>query len=106
MFEREMAKAKKHGGTVKFYDSNSGNLLFQAPVGRSHDDFWTESQAHGWPSFRDEEVNWEYVCCLRNGEAVSIHGTHLVGGRMLDWFAVHYRVLDAGALFADRFKAS
>lgn len=62
------------------------------------DDFLVESAAHGWPSFRDAEVrilrfcvfqqfksnffrlkkvNWEFVRCLPNGEAVSIDGTHL-----------------------------
>ena len=63
---------------MKFYDSNTGNLLFEAPKNRSYIDFWTECQNHGWPSFRDDEVNWEFVRCLRNGECVSIHGTHLV----------------------------
>lgn len=29
------------------------------------------------PSFRDEEVNWEYVRVLPDGEAVSVDGTHL-----------------------------
>ena len=41
---------------VSFYDSNSGRLLFTAPRGRSWRDFASESQTHGWPSFRDEEV--------------------------------------------------
>ena len=36
-----------------------------------------ESRDHGWPSFRDSEVNWEHVRCLKNGEAVSLAGTHL-----------------------------
>ena len=40
--------------------------------------FLKESQSHGWPSFRDDEVNWEYVRCLRDGECVSTTGTHLV----------------------------
>ena len=31
----------------------------------------------GWPSFRDQEVNWDYVRCLRDGECVSVSGTHL-----------------------------
>ena len=35
------------------------------------------AQAHGWPSFRDEEVNWDFVRVLPNGEAVSVDGTHL-----------------------------
>ena len=33
--------------------------------------------SHGWPSFRDQEVNWEEVRCLPNGETVSLAGTHL-----------------------------
>jgi hypothetical protein len=36
-----------------------------------------ESKSHGWPSFRDEEVVWENVRCLTDGEAVSMSGTHL-----------------------------
>lgn len=39
--------------------------------------FVKESQKHGWPSFRDEEVNWDHVRCLRDGECVSETGTHL-----------------------------
>jgi peptide methionine sulfoxide reductase MsrB len=62
---------------IKFYDSNSGKLLFTAPRGRTWDQFVQESKAHGWPSFRDEEVNWDYVRCLTNGESVSVDGTHL-----------------------------
>ena len=62
-----------------FYDSVTGNRLFSAPVGRSLEEFIQESKAHGWPSFRDEEVNWEFVRCLDEPEAecVSITGTHL-----------------------------
>eukprot|EP00545_Synedropsis_sp_CCMP1620_P012919 CAMPEP_0119004898 /NCGR_PEP_ID=MMETSP1176-20130426/1419_1 /TAXON_ID=265551 /ORGANISM="Synedropsis recta cf, Strain CCMP1620" /LENGTH=151 /DNA_ID=CAMNT_0006956659 /DNA_START=160 /DNA_END=615 /DNA_ORIENTATION=- len=63
--------------TIDFYDSNSGQKLFTAPVGRTWDQFIAESKAHGWPSFRDEEVNWEYVRCVKGGEAVSVDGTHL-----------------------------
>ena len=62
---------------LKFYDSVTGKLLFQAPVGRSMEAFLKESASHGWPSFRDQEVNWEHVRCLRDGEAVSDTGTHL-----------------------------
>ena len=43
-------------GEVKFYDSNTGKLLFEAPKGRTFDEFIKESMSHGWPSFRDEEV--------------------------------------------------
>ena len=63
--------------TVDFYDSNTGKLLFTAPKGRTWEEFAAESLKHGWPSFRDEEVNWDYVRCLGNGECVSVDGTHL-----------------------------
>ena len=62
---------------VKFYDSNTGKLLFIAPKGRPFEDFIKESISHGWPSFRDDEVVWDDVRCLPNGEAVSLDGTHL-----------------------------
>ena len=65
------------GEEINFYDSNSGKLLFTAPRGRSMDAFLSESRSHGWPSFRDEEVNWDYVRCLKDGETVSVDGTHL-----------------------------
>ena len=60
-----------------YYDSNSGKPLFQAPIGRNFEAFLQESKAHGWPSFRDEEVNWSYVRVLPDGECVSVDGTHL-----------------------------
>ncbi|CAM9323441.1 unnamed protein product [Heterosigma akashiwo] len=60
-----------------YFDSNTGKPLFTAPRGRSFEDFERESRAHGWPSFRDEEVNWEFVRVLPDGEAVSVDGTHL-----------------------------
>uniref|UniRef100_A0A7S1Y0G8 Peptide-methionine (R)-S-oxide reductase n=1 Tax=Grammatophora oceanica TaxID=210454 RepID=A0A7S1Y0G8_9STRA len=62
---------------IDFYDSVTGKLLFTAPKGRTMEDFVKESQSHGWPSFRDEEVNWDYVRCLKDGECVSTTGTHL-----------------------------
>ena len=60
-------------------DSNSGKELFYAPKGKGRDleAFLKESGSHGWPSFRDEEVNWEYVRVLKDGECVSVDGTHL-----------------------------
>lgn len=71
-------KIDKKGEKITFYDSNTGKALFQAPQGRSMKDFLNESKAHGWPSFRDEEVLWDNgVRCLENGEAVSLDGTHL-----------------------------
>jgi peptide methionine sulfoxide reductase MsrB len=62
---------------IQFYDSVTGKLLFTAPVGRSMENFVKESLSHGWPSFRDEEVNWDYVRCLKDGECISTTGTHL-----------------------------
>lgn len=60
-----------------FYDSVTGKPLFRAPVGRTFDEFKAESLVHGWPSFRDSEVIWDNVRCLRDGECVSLTGTHL-----------------------------
>ena len=65
------------GEQVTFYDSNTGKALFVAPKGRTAKEFLKESTSHGWPSFRDEEVVWENVRILKNGEAVSKDGTHL-----------------------------
>ena len=71
-------------GQITFYDSNTGKPLFVAPQGRTFDEFVMESMSHGWPSFRDEEVVWENVRCLSDGEAVSLDGTHL-GHNLPDW---------------------
>jgi len=64
-------------GEIEFYDSNTGKLLFTGPKDRSWDNFVLESRKHGWPSFRDSEVNWDYVRVLPNGECISVDGTHL-----------------------------
>merc|ERR1711924_28344 len=56
---------------ITFYDSVTGKPLFVAPRGRTWEQFVCESKAHGWPSFRDEEVIAENVRVLANGEAVS-----------------------------------
>lgn len=65
-------------GPITFYDSVTGKPLFVAPIGRSADEFLRESEVHGWPSFRDEEVVWENVRVLKgSGETVSVDGTHL-----------------------------
>jgi len=76
-FAKESKEEYELNGEIKFYDSNTGKLLFNAPKGRSYDDFMKESISHGWPSFRDEEVVWDDVRCLPNGESVSLAGTHL-----------------------------
>ena len=62
---------------TKYYDSVTGAHLFTAPVGRTMEAYLMESMSHGWPSFRDEEVNWDHVRCLPDGECVSTTGTHL-----------------------------
>eukprot|EP00947_MAST-08B_sp_MAST-8B-sp1_P001985 g1985.t1 len=67
----------KDKGEVTYYDSVTGKPLFIAPRGRTWDEFHKESLAHGWPSFRDQEVCWDEVRCLANGETVSLAGTHL-----------------------------
>ena len=74
LFLKEESEAS---GEITFYDSNTGKALFYAPRNRSWTAFVEESLNHGWPSFRDSEVNWDLVRCLPNGEAVSIDGTHL-----------------------------
>merc|ERR1712176_1512119 len=67
-----------HDQPWKYYDSITGKLLFTAPgPSRSFEEFLAESTAHGWPSFRDEEVEWENVRVLADGETVSVDGTHL-----------------------------
>merc|ERR1719401_1112394 len=73
-FVREV---KDEPGEVTFYDSNTGKPLFVAPRGRDMASFLAESQKHGWPSFRDEEVVWDSVRVLGDGECVSLDGTHL-----------------------------
>ena len=69
---------ESESGEVYFYDSVSRAPLFVAPRGRSLDDFLAETAAHGWPSFRDEEVVRENVrVLLKDNEVVSTAGTHL-----------------------------
>jgi peptide methionine sulfoxide reductase MsrB len=64
-------------GEITFRDSITGKPLFVAPRGRSWDKFVAESRSHGWPSFRDEEVVKENVRVLKDGETISVDGTHL-----------------------------
>ena len=72
-----LQEESKDSGEIHFYDSVTGKELFVAPRGRSFADFVEESKSHGWPSFRDEEVNQDNVRVLPNGETVSVDGTHL-----------------------------
>ena len=71
-----MSQVDKEGETT-YYDSVTGLPLFIAPRGRSWAEFEQESRSHGWPSFRDEEVVWENMRVLADGESVSTAGTHL-----------------------------
>lgn len=71
------AEASETDGTIVFYDSNTGKPLFEAPKGRTMEEFLQESRDHGWPSFRGLEVNWKNVRVLEDGETVSVDGTHL-----------------------------
>ena len=79
-WEREttfLSEESASSGEITFYDSNTGKPLFFGPRGRDWDSFVKESRVHGWPSFRDSEVNWEHVRVLPNGECISADGTHL-----------------------------
>ena len=73
-FEDVVLNAK---GPITFYDSVTGKPLFVAPMDRSAQQFVQESKIHGWPSFRDQEVVWDNVRVLKDGETVSVDGTHL-----------------------------
>lgn len=73
-FEDVLLNAKE---PVTFYDSVTGKPLFVAPIDRSAEQFVQESKIHGWPSFRDQEVVWDNVRVLKDGETVSVDGTHL-----------------------------
>lgn len=73
-------ETKSQTARLTFYDSNTGKPLFYVPgsSGRPFADFINETDTHGWPSFRDDEVIWENVRTLPvGGEAVSVDGTHL-----------------------------
>jgi hypothetical protein len=76
-FLTDTADAQATETPIIFYDSNTGEKLYTAPLDRSWADFIAESKKHGWPSFRDNEVNWDVVRVLKNGETVSVDGTHL-----------------------------
>ena len=76
-FMAETKTAREAGDAVTFYDVVSGLPLFTAPRGRTWAEFTRESERHGWPSFRNDEVVRENVRVLPDGETVSITGTHL-----------------------------
>ena len=62
---------------INFYDPVTGKplFIFDSNGPRSFDEFKSESLNHGWPSFRDEDVVWDNVRVLANGETISVDGT-------------------------------
>ena len=73
---RFLAEDDRSGPTI-YYDSVTSKPLFVAPIVRSWKEFLLETEEHGWPSFRDDEVVWENVRVLSDGECVSVDGSHL-----------------------------
>jgi len=73
----DIALFDKISGTTTFYDSACGVPLFKAPVNRSMADFKADTDEHGWPSFRKQEVFSEHVSVDKNGFVYSSCGTHL-----------------------------
>jgi peptide methionine sulfoxide reductase MsrB len=65
------------GGKTTFYDSQCGIPLFIAPVGRSLEQWKSESMHHGWPSFRPDEMVKANIIIHEGGEMASTCGTHL-----------------------------
>ena len=64
------------GGHVTFYDSALNRPVFEV-FNRPLSQFLEESVKHGWPSFRAEDVVWENVRILDDGEVVTRDGLHL-----------------------------
>jgi len=72
----------KNTGVTTFYDSVCGIPVFRAPVNRTLAEFEADTNEHGWPSFRPEEVVTENVITnvtdpTANGPVQSKCGTHL-----------------------------
>jgi len=64
-------------GVTTFYDSTCGIPLFQAPVGRTRQEWEIETSHHGWPSFRPAEIVAGNIVIKADGEVRSKCGTHL-----------------------------
>ena len=72
------AKLSASACLITFFDSVDGLPCYQiGALGRSWGEFERESRAHGWPSFRDGEVDWQHVRLLQDGEVVTVKGAHL-----------------------------
>jgi len=50
-FEQEQKEDLLLNETITYYDSNTGIALFEAPIGRTWEEFIDESIAHGWYVF-------------------------------------------------------
>jgi len=74
----DIALFSKISGVTTFFDSVCGVPLFKAPMNRSMADFKADTDEHGWPSFRKEEVFSEHVQVDKStGFVYSSCGTHL-----------------------------
>ena len=59
------------GGALTFFDSVSARPLFQLPLTSADGslaEFEEASTTHGWPSFREGQVDWRHVRVLSDGE--------------------------------------
>lgn len=65
---------------ITFYDSVSGKPLYIAPQGRTWDQFIKESEKHGWPSFRDDEVSCMLCRMVMPLAEVALSMLAIVGG--------------------------
>eukprot|EP00913_Durusdinium_trenchii_P004494 g4173.t1 len=61
------AKAATEKNPLVFFDSACDVPLFKAPVGRNTSQ-WLEESAHGWPSFRSQEMVSENLVTFAGGE--------------------------------------
>jgi peptide methionine sulfoxide reductase MsrB len=66
-----------------FYDPVCGIPLFQAPVNRTFEEFQSDTDEHGWPSFREAEIFHHNINIHCDGTMTSSCGTHL-GSFMID----------------------
>jgi hypothetical protein len=64
-------------GVTTFYDSVCGVPVFQAPMGRTFAEWQAETEEHGWPSFRSEEVVKDNIVVSTSGTVTSKCGTAL-----------------------------
>jgi len=63
--------------TTTLYDSTCGLSLFEAPLGRTFQEWEDECEIYGDLRFKEDEVVWDNVELLNSGVLVSICGTRL-----------------------------